>query len=135
MCKRRSELPAPAGSWPLGDERGVYCWHSGHFSSVQSLTNGQFSKVEKHNSPTIYKQKFKQNEMAKKYVPDEGKRKIPEERSDVEIGNLPEKEFRVMIVKMIQELGKRMDKQNEKLQEIFSKELEKIKNRVEKYDN
>ena len=40
-----------------------------------------------------------------------------------------------MIVKMIQELGKRMDKQNEKLQEIFSKELEKIKNRVEKYDN
>ena len=28
--------------------------------------------------------------------------KTPEELSDVEIGNLPEKEFRVMIVKMIQ---------------------------------
>lgn len=65
------------------------------------------------------------------------KDKIPEERSDVEIGNLPEKEFRVMIVKVIQELGKRMDKPNEKLQEIFSKELEKKKKtiRVEEYDN
>ena len=28
--------------------------------------------------------------------------KTPEELSDVEIGNLPEKEFRVMIVKMMQ---------------------------------
>lgn len=45
----------------------------------------------------------------------------------MEIGNLPEKEFRVMIVKVIQELGKRMDRPNEKLQEIFSKELEKKK--------
>lgn len=55
----------------------------------------------------------------------------------MEIGNLPEKEFRVMIVKVIQELGKRMDKPNEKLQEIFSKELEKKKKtiRVEEYDN
>lgn len=55
----------------------------------------------------------------------------------MEIGNLPEKEFRVMIVKVIQELGKRMDRPNEKLQEIFSKELEKKKKtiRVEEYDN
>ena len=52
--------------------------------------------------------------------------KTPEEQpSEVEIGNLPEKEFRVMIVKMIQELGKRMDAQSEKLQEDF--------NRVRKY--
>ena len=31
----------------------------------------------------------------------------------MEIGNLPEKGFRVTIVKMIQELGKRMDVQSE----------------------
>ena len=37
-----------------------------------------------------------------------------------EIGNLPEKEFRVMIVKMIQNLRNRM----EKIQEIFNKDLE-----------
>ena len=36
--------------------------------------------------------------------------KIPEEQlSDIEIGNLPKKKFRVMIVKMIQEFQKRMD--------------------------
>ena len=35
--------------------------------------------------------------------------KTPEELSEVEIGILPEKEFRVMIVKMIKELGIRMD--------------------------
>ena len=54
--------------------------------------------------------------------------KTPEEQiSEVEITNLPKKEFRVMITKMIQELGKRMDAQNEKLQEVHSKELENVK--------
>ena len=43
--------------------------------------------------------------------------KTPEEQlSEVETGSLPEKEFRVMIVKMIQDLGKRMDAQIEKIQ-------------------
>ena len=40
-----------------------------------------------------------------------------------EIGSLPEKEFRAMIVKMIQNLGKRM----EKIQETFNKDLEVLK--------
>ena len=40
-----------------------------------------------------------------------------------EIGSLPEKEFRVMIVKMIQNLGNRMDK----IQETFNKDLEELK--------
>ena len=40
--------------------------------------------------------------------------KTPEEQlSEVEIGNLPEKEFKVMIVKMIQDLGNRMEAQTE----------------------
>ena len=43
-----------------------------------------------------------------------------EELSEVEIGNLPEKEFRVMIIKMIKELRRRMDAQSEKL-EVFNK--------------
>ena len=54
--------------------------------------------------------------------------KTPEEElSKVEIGNLPKKEFRVVIVKMIKELGRRMDAQSKKL-EVFNKELENIKN-------
>ena len=41
--------------------------------------------------------------------------KTPEKLSEVERGNLSKKEFRVMIIKMIQELEKRMDAQSEKL--------------------
>ena len=35
--------------------------------------------------------------------------------NEVEIGNLPEKELRIMIVKMIQDLGKRMEAKIEKM--------------------
>ena len=36
--------------------------------------------------------------------------KSPEKQlNEVEIGNLPEKEFRIMIVKMIQDFGKTME--------------------------
>ena len=42
---------------------------------------------------------------------------------EVEIGNLPEKEFRIMIVKMVQNLGKRMEAKIGKMQEMFTKEL------------
>ena len=45
----------------------------------------------------------------------------------MEIGNLHEKEFRVMNTKMMQELGKRTHAQSKKL-EVFSKETENIKN-------
>ena len=41
----------------------------------------------------------------------------------MEIGNLPKKDFRVMITKMIQEIEKRMDAQNKKLQEVHNKEF------------
>ena len=44
----------------------------------------------------------------------------PDQTNEEEIGSLPEKEFRVMIVKMIQNLGNRM----EKTQETFNKDLE-----------
>ena len=62
--------------------------------------------------------------------------KTPEEKlSEVEIGNLPKKEFRAMTAKMIQDIGKRMGAQMEKIQEMFNKELQDILNRVEQYNN
>ena len=62
--------------------------------------------------------------------------KTPEEQlSEVKIGNLPDKEFRVMIVKMIQNLRKRIEAKIEKMQEMFNKDLEELKNRDEKYSN
>ena len=46
--------------------------------------------------------------------------RTPEKQlNEMEIGNLPEKEFRIMRVKMIQDLGKRMEAKIEKMQEIF----------------
>ena len=47
----------------------------------------------------------------------------PDQTNKEEIGSLPEKEFRVMIVKMIQNLGNRM----EKIQETFNKDLEELR--------
>ena len=47
----------------------------------------------------------------------------PDQTNEQEIGSLPEKEFRVMIVKMSQKLGNRM----EKIQEMFNKDLEDLK--------
>ena len=56
--------------------------------------------------------------------------KTPEKQlNEVEIGNLPEKEFRIMIVKMIQDLGKKMEAKIEKMQEMFNKDLEELKNK------
>ena len=56
--------------------------------------------------------------------------KTPEKQlNEVEIGNLPEKEFRLMILKMIQDLGKRMEAKIEKMQEMFNKDLEELKNK------
>ena len=38
-----------------------------------------------------------------------GQDKNPRKTNEVEIGNLPDKELRIMIVNMIQNLGKRME--------------------------
>ena len=52
--------------------------------------------------------------------------KIPQDQiNEKEIGKLSEKEFRVMIVKMIQDLENIM----EKIQETFNKDLEELKNK------
>ena len=54
--------------------------------------------------------------------------KTPEKQlNEVETGNLPEKEFRIMIVKMIQDLGKRMEAKIEMMQETFNKDVEELK--------
>ena len=53
----------------------------------------------------------------------------------MEIVNLPEKEFRIMIVKMIQNLGKRMEAKIEKMEEMFNKDLEELKNEQTEMNN
>ena len=60
--------------------------------------------------------------------------KCPPNQSKEEIGSLPEREFRIMIVKMIQNLENKMELQInrletriEKMQKLFNKDLEEIK--------
>ena len=48
-----------------------------------------------------------------------------------EIGKLPEKEFRIMIVKVIKNLGNKMEKR----QESVNKDLEELKNKPTETNN
>ena len=47
----------------------------------------------------------------------------------MEVGSLSEKEFKLMIVKMIQDLRKRMEAKTEKRQEMFTKDLKELKSK------
>ena len=68
----------------------------------------------------------KNNEKAEKYYTmKEQTRNIEVQINEEEIGRLPEKEFRIMIVKMIKNLENKM----EKMQESINKDLEELKNK------
>ena len=61
----------------------------------------------------------------------------PNQTKEEEIGNLPDKEFRIMIAKLIQNLEIKMESQInsletriEKMQERFNKDLEEIKESI-----
>ena len=65
-----------------------------------------------------------------------GQDKTPEKQlNEVVIGNVPEKGFRVMTVKMIQDLGKRMEAKIEKTQEMIIKDLQELKNKQREMNN
>ena len=55
----------------------------------------------------------------------------PDQTNEEEVGSLPQKEFRVMIVKMIQNLGNRM----EKIQETFNRDIEELKSKQTMMNN
>ena len=55
----------------------------------------------------------------------------PDQTNEEEIGSLPEKEFMVMTVKMIQNIRKRM----EKIQETLNKDLEELKTKQTMMNN
>ena len=61
----------------------------------------------------------------------------PNQTKEEDIGSLPEKEFRIIIVNMIQNLGNKMElhinrleTRIEKMQEMFNKDLEEIKESI-----
>ena len=48
---------------------------------------------------------------------------LEKQLNEVETGNLPEKESIIMTVKIVQDLGKRMEVKTDKMQEMFTEEL------------
>ena len=61
-----------------------------------------------------------------------GQDKTPEKQpNEVEIGNLPGKQFRIRMVTMIEDLGKIM----EKMQEMFNKDLEELNGKQTEMNN
>ena len=58
-------------------------------------------------------------------------RKTEVQINEEEIGKLPEKEFRIMIAKMIKNLENKM----EKMQESINKDLEELKNKHTETNN
>ena len=61
----------------------------------------------------------------------------PNHTKEEEMGNIPDKEFQIMIVKMIQNLENKMELQTnsletrvENMQEMFTKDLEEIKESI-----
>ena len=59
-----------------------------------------------------------------KQIKEQGKNP-PDQTNEEKIGSLPENEYRVVIVKMIQNLRNRM----EKIQETFNKDLKELKSK------
>ena len=55
----------------------------------------------------------------------------PDQTNEEEIDSLPEKEFTVMIIKIIQNLANRI----EKIQETFNKDLEELKSKQTMMNN
>ena len=54
---------------------------------------------------------------------------------EVEIGDLPEKELRIMIVNMIQVLSKGMEAKVERTQKMFTKDLQELKKKQTEMNN
>ena len=65
-----------------------------------------------------------------------GQDKISEKQlNDVEVGYVSEEEFRTIIVKLTQDLGKRKETKIEKTQEMFTEDLEDLNNKQTEMNN
>ena len=87
------------------------------------------------NKNHIHRKTEKMKRQRAKYQMKEQDKTTEKQLNEVEIGNVPEKEFRIMIVKMSQDLRKRMEANIKKMQEMFNKDLEELKNKQTEMNN
>ena len=83
-----------------------------------------------------HSQEDREDEKAEGYVPDEGTRYNPRKTSKGN-GDRQSSRKRIQIndMKMIQDLGKRMEAKIEKMQEMFNTDLEELKNKQTEMNN
>ena len=103
-----------------------------HWVKLHNKKEPQTSRIQKAHSKHSNINKMKRQRKAQQVK--EHEKCPPSQTKEEEIGNLPEKEFRIMIIKMIQNLENKMELQIniletkiEKMQEVFNKDLEEIK--------
>ena len=93
----------------------------------------QTARIQKGQPKLSSKNKRKRQRNAQQVKEQES---CPPNQTKEEVGNLPEKEFRILIVKMIQNLEIKMESQINtmetriEMQERLNKDLEEIKKRV-----
>ena len=102
---------------------------------MRKLHNKENSTNSQNTERPPQTQQYNQDEETEEYTAGKGTgEKPPNQTKEEEIGNPPEKEFQILIVKMIQNLEIKMESQInsletriEKMQERFNKDLEEIK--------
>ena len=78
---------------------------------------------KKETTPKTYK-----NVKAENHNPYEGERKTPEKQlRDLESISLQEKDFRLMIMNVMQGIGNRLEAKTDNLQETLSKEIQNLR--------
>ena len=103
--------------------------------TTRKCHNKENSTNVQNTERTPQNQQFKQDEETEEYQQIKEQDKCPPNQTkEEEIGNQPDKEFRIMIVKLTQNLEIKMESQInsletriEKMQERFNKDLEEIK--------
>jgi len=89
---------------------------------VRKCHNKENSRNRQNTERTPQTQQFKQDEETEEYPAGKGTGyKPPNQTKEEEIGNLPDKEFQIMIVKLIQNLEIKMETQINSLETRIEK--------------
>ena len=87
---------------------------------MRKLHNKENSTNFKNTQRPPQTQQYKQDEETEEYPADKGKDKCPANQTkEEETGNLPDKEFQIMIVKMLQNLEIKMESQTTSLEQVL----------------
>ena len=119
--------PLPSGSL----QQALILTSATRGADIGSERGYNSSICKKVTTPKTYK-----NEKTENYNSDEGERKNPKKQlSHEEILSLQEKDFRLLMLRMMQDIGNKLEAKMDNLQETLSKEIQDIKLKEEEMQN